>query len=75
MAQYHASPRAAVLMLYKHAFVVVLDGSSGYHYIECKECGGDNQNDRTKNYLNRHKVRHKISCTLAAVLKGSIYAK
>lgn len=55
--------KAAQKMLGRHGFVVVLNGSTGYKYLRCRECNGSNNNPKSHE-LNRSNVQHQSDCEL-----------
>jgi hypothetical protein len=55
-------------LLIRHGFASVQSGQTGFTYMRCKECSGDNENQKRSSF-NTELVKHESGCDLAKVLK------
>jgi hypothetical protein len=58
---------AAVVKLRQFAFVKVLNGGTGFHYLRCAECSGTNESDSSHEFI-LFDVKHEPACKVAAAI-------
>lgn len=57
------------VLLAQYGFAHALNGETGYHYLRCRDCSGDNASDNQHELIYTN-VKHKPDCRLAAALSS-----